>query len=239
MADHASRDGNMVTTLMAVSSVDGVTPVLLWADPTTHRLLVNNNGLVNPMTTAGDIIYGGTSGVPTRLAIGTSGQVLTVVAGIPGWSTPSAGTVTTVSVVTSSGASGSISNPTTTPSITLSFATQSSGDNSTNVATTAFVVTAINNAIAGSNPAIAVNYATTASGNTSGLTYNNGASGVGATFTGPNNTAITIDGHTFVVGDVGVTRLLIKNDTQSPRGAFNGVYFFTLLKLGFMAAVFR
>jgi hypothetical protein len=30
----------------------------------------------NPMTTAGDIIYGGASGVPTRLAKGTSGQVL-------------------------------------------------------------------------------------------------------------------------------------------------------------------
>lgn len=30
----------------------------------------------NPMTTAGDIIYGGVSGVPTRLAKGTSGQVL-------------------------------------------------------------------------------------------------------------------------------------------------------------------
>ena len=37
----ASRDQNRITTLMAVSSADGVTPVLLWADPTTHRLLVD------------------------------------------------------------------------------------------------------------------------------------------------------------------------------------------------------
>jgi len=40
----AKRDQNHVTTLMAVSSVDGVTPVLLYADPTTHRLLVDSNG---------------------------------------------------------------------------------------------------------------------------------------------------------------------------------------------------
>ncbi len=37
----AKRDANMVTTLLAVSNADGVTPVVLWADPTTHRLLVD------------------------------------------------------------------------------------------------------------------------------------------------------------------------------------------------------
>ena len=37
------------------------------------------------MTTAGDIIYGGTSGAPTRLAKGTDGKVLTLVSGIPSW----------------------------------------------------------------------------------------------------------------------------------------------------------
>lgn len=35
------------------------------------------NLITNPMTTAGDTIYGGASGVPTRLAGGTSGYVLT------------------------------------------------------------------------------------------------------------------------------------------------------------------
>lgn len=71
----ASRDQNRVTTLLAVSSADGTTPVVLWADPVTHRLLV-------------DIASGG-------------------------------GTVTSVSVVTANGISGSVSNPTTTPAITL------------------------------------------------------------------------------------------------------------------------
>lgn len=44
--------------------------------------------LVNPMTTVGDMIDGGTGGVEQRLAIGTSGQVLTVSAGAPAWQTP-------------------------------------------------------------------------------------------------------------------------------------------------------
>lgn len=40
-----------------------------------------NSGLVNPMTTAGDSIYGAASGAPTRLPIGTAGQALRVNAG--------------------------------------------------------------------------------------------------------------------------------------------------------------
>ena len=36
------------------------------------------SGMANPMTTANDIIIGGAAGAPTRLAKGTSGQVLTV-----------------------------------------------------------------------------------------------------------------------------------------------------------------
>jgi hypothetical protein len=43
-------------------------------------------GLTNPMTTAGDIIYGGTSGTPTRLGIGATSQALVVSGGVPAWS---------------------------------------------------------------------------------------------------------------------------------------------------------
>ena len=42
--------------------------------PQTFAML--SDIFANPMTTGGDIIYGGTSGVPTRLANGTAGQVL-------------------------------------------------------------------------------------------------------------------------------------------------------------------
>lgn len=44
MAD-AKRDTNSVPTLLGVSNADGITPVVLWADPTTHRLLVSSSGI--------------------------------------------------------------------------------------------------------------------------------------------------------------------------------------------------
>lgn len=44
----------------------------------TNRLASKAAGMENPMTTAGDIIIGGENGTPTRLGIGTEGQVLKV-----------------------------------------------------------------------------------------------------------------------------------------------------------------
>lgn len=41
--------------------------------------------MTNPMTTLGDIIYGGASGLATRLAKGTDGQILTLASGVPSW----------------------------------------------------------------------------------------------------------------------------------------------------------
>jgi hypothetical protein len=61
---------------------DGSSPV--WA----HRTA---SGLTNPMTTAGDIIKGGTAGAAERLAIGSAGQVLKVVSGAPAWGTDETG----------------------------------------------------------------------------------------------------------------------------------------------------
>lgn len=113
--------------------------------------------------------------------------------------------------------------------------TQSQLDGSTKLATTSYTDTAVANGIAGVNPAIAVQAATTAAGDTSGLTYNNGVSGVGATLTGTANTAITIDGYTFTATG---QRLLVKNDTQSPSGAFNGIYSLTTLQTSLLAPVF-
>jgi len=46
---------------------------------------------LNPETTLGDIAYrSATANTNTRLAIGTTGQVLTVAAGVPSWATPAA-----------------------------------------------------------------------------------------------------------------------------------------------------
>ena len=74
---------------------------------------------LSPLTTSGDILYGATSGAGTRLGIGTTGQVLTVVGGLPAWSTAGAGTVTSVSVVSANGFAGTVANSTSTPAITL------------------------------------------------------------------------------------------------------------------------
>lgn len=48
-------------------------------------------GFANPMTTVGDIIVEGAGPAPTRLAIGTAGQVLTVAGGLPSWANSAAG----------------------------------------------------------------------------------------------------------------------------------------------------
>lgn len=79
--DNASRDQNFVTTLLAVSSVDGVTPVTLYANPTTHRLLVD--------------LAGGGSGTVQTVAIATAN-------GFAGTSdgNPSAPTITLTTSVT-------------------------------------------------------------------------------------------------------------------------------------------
>jgi len=114
--------------------------------------------------------------------------------------------------------------------------TAAAGTSTTQIATTSFTTTAVNNAIAGVNPAVAVSAATTAAADTSAWTYSNGVGGVGATFTGPVNTAITIDGFTFTA--ITTQSLLVKNDTQSPSGAFNGVYVLTALQTVGTGAVF-
>ena len=41
---NAARDENNIPTLIAVSSADGETPVRVYADPDTHRLLTQNEG---------------------------------------------------------------------------------------------------------------------------------------------------------------------------------------------------
>jgi len=67
----------------------------------------------------------------------------------------------------------------------------------------------------------ACNYATAAA--LPANTYNNGASGVGATLTAVAVGTLTIDGYTFGVGDVGL-RILVKNEVT---GANNGIYTLT------------
>jgi len=53
----AQRDENSVPSLLAVSSADGETPVVVWADPVTHRLLIQLVGTagLTPLTFTGAV----------------------------------------------------------------------------------------------------------------------------------------------------------------------------------------
>ena len=55
-------------------------------------------------TTTGDTIYASSANTPARLAVGSTGQVLTVSGGVPTWATPSGG-LTLISSTSVSGAS--------------------------------------------------------------------------------------------------------------------------------------
>ena len=53
------------------------------------KWVADSAGMTNPMTTTGDTIYSSSGSTPARLGIGSTGQVLTVAAGLPSWATPS------------------------------------------------------------------------------------------------------------------------------------------------------
>ena len=57
---------------------------------------LDTTGMVNPMTTTGDMVYSSSGSTPARLGIGTTGQVVTVAGGIPSWATPSTGSMTKI-----------------------------------------------------------------------------------------------------------------------------------------------
>lgn len=69
---------------------------------------------LSPITTVGDLIYGSGVNTSSRLAIGTSGQILTVVAGVPAWA--SLGTIVSSF---SAGTTGFTPSTATTGAVTL------------------------------------------------------------------------------------------------------------------------
>lgn len=107
--------------------------------------------------------------------------------------------------------------------------TQAAGDNTTDIATDAFVTTAVANAVAASNPATSVLAASTAS--LTG-TYANGASGVGATFTVTATGVFTLDGTS--ISTIG-QRVLLKNQSSAFQ---NGVYTATVVGAVAVSPVF-
>lgn len=126
---NAPRDDNSITTLLAVSNADGTTPVVVWADPTTHRLLVSaTTGLTVGTTTissgtSGRVLYDN-AGVLGELATTGTGNV--VLATSPTLTTPTIGVATATSIngltITTSTGTLTISNgKTLTASNTITF----------------------------------------------------------------------------------------------------------------------
>lgn len=87
--------GGDVTGSISATTVEHLQGIPVSAtDPTEGQVLkavsgtwmpAADVGFANPMTTAEDLIKGGVSGAPARLAVGTTGTVLKVVAGVVAW----------------------------------------------------------------------------------------------------------------------------------------------------------
>lgn len=131
----------------------------------------------------------------------TGDQTITLTGNVTGSGTGSFATTIASSVALSG-------SPTTT--------TQTAGDSSTKLATTAFVA----NAVLGQDFKEACKYATTAALPT--VVYANGSSGVGATLTAVGVGAISLDGSTPSVSD----RILVKNQASTFQ---NGIYTVTIV----------
>lgn len=225
--DHATHtlsstgSGGTVTSVSGTSnritSTGGATPVIDISASYAGQASLTTLGTITAGVWQGTKIgltYGGTNA--DLSATGGASQVLRQ---------SSTGAAITVSQLaasdlgngtTGSGAVVLAGSPTITTAVlgSSTATTQSPGDNSTKLATTAYVQAAI---FSGTTIA-AGKYATIATLPTA--TYSNGASGVGATLTGVGLGALSIDGVTPSIAD----RILVKNQASTFQ---NGIYVVT------------
>lgn len=198
--------GSGTVTSVSVATANGISGTV--ATATTTPAITLALGAITPSTVNAITLSG--SSTPTLAVTGTSSisgsntgdQTITLTGDVTGTGTGSFAT-TIKSGVTLSGS------PITT--------TQSPADNSTKIATTAYV----DNAVLGQDFKQAVNVATTAVLAT--YVYNNGSSGVGATITAVATGIISFDGTALTAG----MRVLVKNET-STNTPNNGIYTVTI-----------
>jgi hypothetical protein len=85
------------------ATADAFETTLAVTDPTADRTITFpdstgtvalTSGVINNslLSATGDTIYASSANTPARLAVGTTGQILTVAGGVPTWATPAAGT---------------------------------------------------------------------------------------------------------------------------------------------------
>ena len=145
--------------------------------------------------------------------------------------TPNLGTPSAINLINATGAptwnqntTGTASNLSGTPALPngTTGTAQAAGDNTTKLATDSFVHTEVANAIAGVNPAVAVQAATPGTVLPNTPTFTSVASGIGSFFTSSTNSVLVVDGYTPILGD----RILVKNQSATQN---NGVYKVTQL----------
>ena len=155
----AGKETQIAYWLTAVAAWQFIVPAngwLAWSntDAKTYRLesgawaelaAGGGGGMTNPMTTAGDIIVGGASGTPNRLAIGTALQVLRVNSGGTGleYATGGAGLASLVEAKTVAAPNATV--PVVSLSVTIS---ETNGDYAMVPKGTGAIVAAIPNSLA-------------------------------------------------------------------------------------------
>ena len=114
---HPTTDGTL--HVPATSTTNGGKVLTAGSTAGSFSWVAPASGFADPLTTRGDIIYRNAT-VTTRLPLGTTGQVLGTADGIDlSWTTPTTGTVTSVSGT----APVTVATGTTTPAISIAAAT--------------------------------------------------------------------------------------------------------------------
>jgi hypothetical protein len=178
----------------------------------TDKALLRANG------TGGATLQSSTLTVSDTGTLAASSGTLTLTAPTlttPALGTPASGVATNLTGTAAGLTAGSVTVPAALGSSTAT--TQAANDNSTKLATTAYVDSALSSF--DSKPQVA--YASTSA--LPSNTYANGASGVGATLTGTANGPLIIDSVTILIGQVG-SRVLVGGEATA---ANNGWYTIT------------
>ncbi len=230
----ASRDQNFVPTLLGVSSVDGTTPVAVYANPTTHRILVDLSGggsgtvtdvsvvsangfagtvatsTTTPAITLSTTITGILSGNGTAIsAASTTGSGAVVLQGTPTLTTPVIGAATGTSLQLSGlTASEILITDASKNLVSAAVATYPSLTELTYLkGVTSAIQTQINAKGAGTVTAIGVTTANGVSGSSSGGATPNLTITLGAI------TPTTVNGNTFTTGTYTITGTAAKTLT--------------------------